>query len=529
MRKQQKNVHNNKSYSKIIILIILISLAKCGEDYYRLLGVKRNASKQEIRRAFKKLSLKYHPDKNKNNPEKAKEMFVKIANAYEVLNDDKMRKIYDQYGEEGVKQSQATNGQGGGFGGFHFNFGGGGGNFEDIFSQFFGGGRGGFHFSTGGRGGEDEGPEKDFFDNTDVVTLKMNNLSKILSRRKIWYVYFFRSKDEGFKEYMETFKDIASKTYGIFEFGAVNCRDDEEICDEYSVHSTPKLFYFPDSGKDEEEYTGKLEFQSILKFGSRQMQNFVRIINKDNYNDFLSSNSDRFHVLLFTSKKSTPPLFKALSKDYLNKLSFGEIRNSETELINSFGIKEFPTLMVLKDEEKDEVDIFKDELKFDPIKKFLLKYAYKKKEENKNIKVRELNSNTYERLGMCGYNDNKNICLVFLINTPKPIDSEYKTLESLGDKYMNDHIKVFYLNINKYKNIFKSFNNDVNFENTKAIIIKGKRKKYLAISKEAFSSNEFYSILDNIINGSGDFKKLQKGLILGEDKDNKKQTESADL
>ena len=109
----------------IIILIILLTISNCGEDYYRLLGVKRNASKEEIRRAFKKLSLKYHPDKNKNkkNPEKAKEMFIKIANAYEVLSDDNLRKIYDEQGEEGVKQHQQGGGQQGG-------------NFNDIFNFF---------------------------------------------------------------------------------------------------------------------------------------------------------------------------------------------------------------------------------------------------------------------------------------------------------------------------------------------------------------------------------------------------------
>ena len=100
-----------------LTLVVLFSLSICGEDYYKILGVKRNASKQEIKKAFKKLSLKYHPDKNKDNPKRAKEMFIKIANAYEVISDDEKRKIYDQYGEEGVKANE----QGGGTGA-HFNF-----------------------------------------------------------------------------------------------------------------------------------------------------------------------------------------------------------------------------------------------------------------------------------------------------------------------------------------------------------------------------------------------------------------------
>ena len=494
--------------SKLTILLILITFSNCGEDYYRLLGVSRGASKAEIRRAFKKLSLKYHPDKNKNkkNPEKAKEMFIKIANAYEVLNDDKLRQIYDQHGEEGVKQHQQGGGQHGG-------------NFQDIFNFFFrGGGGGGFQNFQ-------EGPEKNFFENSDVLHLKMENLSKLLSRRKIWFVYFFKSKDEGFQETKQKIIDIASQTYGIFNFGAVNCKEDEEICEDYQVYSTPKLIYFPDSGNDEEEYKGKIDFQSIFKYGSKLMQNFVRVINKDNYNDFITTHSERFHVLLFTSKKSTPPLFKALSKDYLNHLSFGEIRQSENELIKSFNVKNFPTLMVLIEPETNEVDIFKGDLKYDTIKKFLNKYGYKKRQENKNIKVRELNSNTYNRLGMCSTNDNKNICLIFFVNKDKLDDGQYKILENIGDKFIDDHVKVFYLNVNKYKTIFNSFGDDnITFENTSAIIVKGKRKKYITISKEIYSNlKDFYNVMDNVLSGGGSFKKLKKGLILEENNDNKEE------
>lgn len=505
----------------ILTLILLFTFCICGEDYYKLLGVKRNASKQEIRRAFKKLSLKYHPDKNKKDPERAKAMFIKIANAYEVLNDDKMRQIYDKYGEEGVKQHQEQQNAGGGQG-FHFNFGGG--NFEDIFSQFFGGGGGRFHFSTGNR--EEEGPEKDFFENSDVNTLKMNNLSKLLSRRKIWFVYFFKSKDENFKENIEKIKNIASQCYGIFEFGAINCKDDEEICDDYSVHSTPKLLYFPDSGQMEDEYNDKIEFQNIFKYGSKRMQNFVRIINKDNYADFLTTHNELYHVLLFTNKKSTPPLFKALSKDYLNKLSLGEVRNSEIELCKSFNVEKFPTLMILVDHESGQTEIFNGEMKYDNIKKFFGKFAYKRKEENKTVKVRELNNNSYERLGMCSTNDNKNICLIIFVDKEKLDSNEYKILEDIGNKYLEDHVKVFYLNVNKYQNIFKSFNEELSYENTAAVIVKGKRKKYINISKDNYNNKkDFYNTMENILSGGGQFKQLKNGLILS----NENKSKTADL
>ena len=490
--------HLFKPITTFLILFFIFPNIFCGEDYYKLLGVKRSATKSEIRRAFKKLSLKYHPDKNKDNPEKAKAKFIKIANAYEVLNDDKLRKIYDEQGEEGVKQHQQGGGQHGG-------------NFQDIFNFFFRGANMNMNFQN------QEGPEKNFFENTDVLTLKMENISKLLSRRKIWFVYFFKSKDEGFENMNNKIKEISSQCYGIFNFGAVNCKDDEEICEEYSVYSTPKIVYFPESANEvEEEYKGNIDFQSIFKYGAKLMQNFVRVINKDNLNDFITSYPERYHVLLFTSKKTTPPLFKSLSKDYLNHLSFGEVRQTENELIKTFNVDKFPTLMVLTNYETNEVDVFKEDMKYDTIKKFLNKYGYKKMPENKEIKVRELNKNTYEKLGMCSSNDNKNICLIFFINKEKPENDELKNLENFATKFKDDHIKVFYLNVDKYKSIFKSFDNDeINIENTSAVIVKGKRKKYIAVSKETYQNiKDFYNIMDNVISGGGSFKQLKKGLIL---------------
>ncbi|HCD17918.1 molecular chaperone DnaJ [Macrococcoides caseolyticum subsp. caseolyticum] len=97
-------------------------------DYYEVLGLSKGASKEEIKRAYKKLSKKYHPDINKEAD--AEDKFKEIAEAYEVLSDDQKKVQYDQFGHAGM-------GQGAGFGGQDF---GGFGGFEDIFSSFFGGG-----------------------------------------------------------------------------------------------------------------------------------------------------------------------------------------------------------------------------------------------------------------------------------------------------------------------------------------------------------------------------------------------------
>ena len=74
---------------------------KMGKDYYKILGLVRGASEDDIKKAYRKMALKYHPDKNKAPG--SEEKFKEIAEAYEVLSDKRKREIYDQYGEEGLK------------------------------------------------------------------------------------------------------------------------------------------------------------------------------------------------------------------------------------------------------------------------------------------------------------------------------------------------------------------------------------------------------------------------------------------
>lgn len=114
-------------------------------DYYEILGVQKGASADEIKKAYRKLAVKYHPDKEGGDEEKFKE----VGEAYDVLKDQQKRQRYDQFGHAGVGGASGGGAGGnpfGGFGGFqgqNVNFDFGGGDFGDIFSQFFGGGFGG--------------------------------------------------------------------------------------------------------------------------------------------------------------------------------------------------------------------------------------------------------------------------------------------------------------------------------------------------------------------------------------------------
>jgi DnaJ family protein B protein 11 len=180
--------HQQSSFTSLlvivsVVLLVILGVIYAAKDYYAILSVPRNADGAQIKRAYKKLAIQYHPDRNQGD-KTSEQKFLEISKAYEVLSDEKTRQIYDKYGEEGLNNQQRQQQQQGGAGGF------------DIFEQFFGGGApgGGFHFNFGGGGdmfGEsDDSESEDEFKGDDLrvpleVTLEDLYSSKMMEFHRV--------------------------------------------------------------------------------------------------------------------------------------------------------------------------------------------------------------------------------------------------------------------------------------------------------------------------------------------------------
>nr|CAD7571459.1 unnamed protein product [Timema californicum] len=134
------------TYCLVLSYVCYFAMAENkGRNFYEILGVKKTATDRDIKKAFRKLAVKYHPDKNKSK--EAEEKFKEIAEAYEILSDSNKRKQYDQFGTSAFSSTRSSREAGGNS--FHFNF-------EDIFHNFDDELSGNpFHFTTHQGFGED--------------------------------------------------------------------------------------------------------------------------------------------------------------------------------------------------------------------------------------------------------------------------------------------------------------------------------------------------------------------------------------
>ena len=392
------------------VLVLVLALICCpvasakrapkpaSDDYYGVLGLSKKATQKEIKSAYRKLALKYHPDKvGEDEKEKAEEIFVRVSEAYAILSDEDKRKVYDKYGkngldmlERGMDPEEAGFGGGfpgggfpgdGGFGGggntFHFSQGGGGSPFGDGFDPFsmfeemfgggFDGGGGGFqtNFGGGGFGQQRPGARRQ----EDLFPKENKNVSKLgspkfpdKSSKYLWLVIFYDNQSPGSRAAKPHLEQLAEKIKGTYKIGAVDClknEKEERFCHKMGAHEYPRFALVADGepiwydeGSDNARVPNARQLHEFAteNFPQEKIKN---INNGPHIQERLltplldKKNKYKASILLVSDKYQTSSMYASLAYEFRDKFIFGESRAKNLNVAKEFGLKKYPLLLAL--------------------------------------------------------------------------------------------------------------------------------------------------------------------------------------
>ncbi|RWR81337.1 dnaJ protein ERDJ3A [Cinnamomum micranthum f. kanehirae] len=370
----------------LLFLLLLPSLLDLQEaksiDPYKVLGVDKNASQRDIQKAFHKLSLKYHPDKNREKG--AQQRFSEINNAYEILSDEEKRKNYDLYGDE----KDGPNFDAGGYGdreGYSYFTSGGQGNsrfrwqtrggqgysksfsfssgnpsesgsaysfgLDDIFSNFFQGyAKGSDQF--GGFGSQ--GKSKSWFSSSGTIKAINSELFKkdILDQGMTWLLLVYSPSMKEYDKLESIVQEVADSLQGALKVGIVNCQNEQTFCKDLGIAPSrlPRLFIY--SYKTTErgslvEYNGEWDGKSLKNFCQDQLPSVSRRINLRRF-DFSSSTKGNLpQVLLLSAKKDTPVIWCVLSGLYHKRFVFfdAEVHDVSDPVLKKLEVNALPAVI----------------------------------------------------------------------------------------------------------------------------------------------------------------------------------------
>lgn len=337
-----------------VLLFALVCFCCAIEDYYKILGVKRDANDRQLKKAYHKLALKWHPDKNPDDKENANKMFAKIAEAYETLSDETKRREYDQILNAPPEQQHFTSGGqpfgGTSSGGTHFEFQQSG-NVDpfDLFSKMFGNMN--MKFTSGGSPNVHQQRIIDPWKDISCVSKLRANHFPDASAKHMWLVLFYSPSHCSFCEAMTTSlsKLCASLSKKRVKIGIVDCDRYGNTCP--AALSTSPAAQLVANGQ-RIDYSGEaLTAKNLLAFVQQQAETLsmssVTNIRHMQHIDELASRSAT-SVLLFTDKYEASVWASGLAHELRSKsVRVAESRGKNSALAAHFDVKQFPSLVLL--------------------------------------------------------------------------------------------------------------------------------------------------------------------------------------
>jgi protein disulfide-isomerase-like protein len=186
-----------------------------------------------------------------------------------------------------------------------------------------------------------------------VVALDANNFQKeVVESASTWFIKFYAPWCGHCKSSAPAFSKAAKKLDGVAKFGVVNCDDEKELPSKYKVQGFPTIKVFKGEGKKARrpsDYNGGRNAKELTDHAKYVMSGYIVRVKGTGLGAFLRDERQLPHVLLFTDKTTTSPLYKGMSAEFRSLASFGEVRKNDAgSLLEMFNVDTFPTLLSLK-------------------------------------------------------------------------------------------------------------------------------------------------------------------------------------
>eukprot|EP01006_Ploeotia_vitrea_P062864 TRINITY_DN84538_c0_g1_i1.p1 TRINITY_DN84538_c0_g1~~TRINITY_DN84538_c0_g1_i1.p1 ORF type:complete len:734 (-),score=36.34 TRINITY_DN84538_c0_g1_i1:238-2439(-) len=326
-------------YRHAFILLALMCWCTHGaRGYYEVLGLRRDASEKQIKKAYRTLAMQYHPDHSKEAD--AKEKFVEIQEAYNVLSDAEKKRDYDRTGRRWGEQPK-----------------------EPEFNPFGGGGFG-YHRGFHNRWYKPPPPIE-----SDTHQLGSHFFKDVLENDRmsyeggldVWLVQFYADEYQQCREVAGVWEETAKHLKGVVHTGRVNVQREQSIVGQYGVTAIPSFLLISNKGSNWAVYGGGFPptKKLLLQFVGENLDNDIEIIESySGYTNWRQWDSDhKVKVLLFTEKSANnkvppapPPVFIYFQNSLANHADFAYVRKTSNtqQIFDEMHILETPTVVVLK-------------------------------------------------------------------------------------------------------------------------------------------------------------------------------------
>jgi thiol-disulfide isomerase/thioredoxin len=457
---------------RVLALLLLLPLVLAiTEDLYDLLGVAKTATDEEIKKAFKRQSLKLHPDRNRGNLAAVQKEYAKVSTAYDVLMDPDKRKAYNMGGEKGVSDWEQ--------------------NASERKRQ---------------KEWRDTRRAKNLvypsiYANTAVHEVDPNDYPEFYSRKVSWLANFYHPTCGHCVQYKPEYIEIAKRLAGVLKVVSINCSANFDFCEDHWIGEYPTIIFFPaDTTAPWQRYTGDRSWGVLEEFVTNRVTSYVRPVTKNSIEEFLETSPKLAKVLYFNDKRFLSPVIKIVSQELREQVVFGEVSSSDTVLPARYQVYAYPRVVGVTAAGASLT--YTGELLVKPLTEWILSFSGT---SFGTSEIMELTEDLQSKVGSCSVTDT-GVCVVIFADSEAALPV-YR-LKPIAAQFKKDPVKFYWVNRGVYKETFARFGD--------AIGVVWKPKKFKIMGFSAVESLK--DTLPNVVTGGGTWEKLANPLMLAKGK-----------